>query len=271
MGIAMSMLLHGTYPSFPLRKKHRKMANTMMWQDRDAGWDTIYESALNAYISLNILYCFPALWDSASSSSNRPVDYRSTKLYQLMLRSCTWSDCTSEVANYPHRVFFGIGDHQFKSYARIEPEFALKYMPADTKVSMSDFRIRFPYGQAPFQDFLNSERHDTGYLPDVSAVALVRHMLYSKGLPVELVDDVMEKADYTVKRRLVYPHDPFHPGNVNELQKYLKNCWRLLINCNMMADALGISIEWEGLIYRSLSGHISSLGGRKIGRPDVVD
>jgi hypothetical protein len=128
-----------------------------------------------------------------------------------------------------------------------------------------DERRNFPYGRASFQDILNSERHDTGYLPDVSAVALVRDMLYDKGLPAELISDVMENADYTVKRRLVFANDPFYPGNINELQKYLKYCWQLLINCNMMADALGVKIDWEHLIYRFLAVHMSSLGEKKIG------
>ncbi|KAE8550498.1 hypothetical protein EYB25_006725 [Talaromyces marneffei] len=234
--------------------------------DYDAGWDIIYKSALSAYLSLNILYCFPSLWDPASSTS-RPTDYRSTKLYQRMLRQCTWCCCTSEAAMYPHREFFGIGDEQFGFWPRIKPDFALKYMAyVDKRTGYEDKHV--PYGAAPIQDFLDSEKHDTGYLPDVSAVALVRILLYRKGLPVELVDDVMEKADYTPKRKLVYSDDPFHQGNLEELQKYLKYCWQLIINCNLMADALGVKIGWEDQIYRFFLWYISSSEGRKIKRPD---
>lgn len=154
----------------------------------------------------------------------------------------------------------------------MDPVFELKYRPP----SSSDERRRFgenefPYGQAPIQEFLNAEKHSTGYLPDGAAVAFAKNILYSNRLPTELVDDVMEQADYTVKRRLVYPDDPFHAGNKEELQKYLKYCWRLIINCNVMADALGVKIGWEGLIYRILSWQISALGGRRIGMPDIDD
>lgn len=225
---------------------------------------------MNAYLTLNILYSFPELWDPASSSS-RPTDYRSTKLYQVMLRYCTWSGCSSEVAKYPHRAFFGIGDNQFHSWPCMDSAFELKYRPPGSSDDYRRFaKSQFPYGQAPFDEFLNAESNSTGYLPDGAAVAVVRDILYRKRLPLELVNDVMERADYTVKRRLVYPHDPFHAGNKEELQKHLKYCWRLIINCNMMADALGMKIGWEGLIYRILSWQISASGGRMIGRPDIT-
>lgn len=163
---------------------------------------------------------------------------------------------------YPHRAFFGIGDDQFRSWPRFDPVFDLKYGPRpDPKA----FNREFPYGLAPIEEVLNAEEHDTGYLPDVTAVAFVRSMLYKNGLPVELIDDVLEEADYTVKRRLVYAHDPFHLANVGELQNYLKYCWRVMINCNMMADQLRVKIDWEGLIYRTLSSQLSSPGGRKLG------
>lgn len=147
----------------------------------------------------------------------------------------------------------------------MDANFSFKYIrPSDAS---KRFSVDFPYGLAPIEEFLNAEKHDTGYLPDVSAVAIVRNVLYSNGLPTELVDDVMDKADYTVKRRLVYPHDPFHRGNAEELRGYLKFCWKVMVNCNMMADALGMKIGWEKSIYIILGAQISSLGGRKIRRP----
>lgn len=185
-----------------------------------------------------------------------------------MLRYCTSSDSTSEVGKYPHIAFYGIGDDRFRSWPHFKPVLRLKYMPDIDKKDMVRER-HIPYGAVPFEDSLNSKVHTTEHLPDVSAVALVGDMLHSKGLPVELVDDVMEKADYTAKRRLVYAHDPLHPGNLEELQQYLKYCWRLMVNCNLMADALGTGIEWESVIYRFLAGHISSLGEKRIARPDI--
>ncbi|PCG93600.1 Hypothetical protein PENO1_040590 [Penicillium occitanis (nom. inval.)] len=239
----------------------------------DLGWDTIYEAALNTYLTLNILYSFPALWDPASSSTsrNRRTDYRSTKLYQMMLRTCTWSGGTSEISKYPHRAFFGIGDHQFRSWPCLDPVFSYRYNDSRSSDEIGFGRVEFPYGVASIAELLNAEKHDTGYLPDVAAVAFVRNVLYSNRLPTELVDDVMDKADYTVKRSLVHPHDPFHGGNAEELRKYLTFCWRVMVDCNMMADALGVRIGWERLICRILQEQISSLGGRKIRVPDIKD
>lgn len=239
----------------------KKAWQPTIWQNYDAGWDQVYKSALRAYLCLNILYCFPSLWDSALA------DYRSTKLYQRTLRVCTYSGGTSVLAQYPHKAFFGIEDGQFTYYTKPQVEFAVKYNLFNEHWDMW-WHLRavsgneFPYGVAPIEEVHNSTKDFKGnYLPDRSAVNFVNELLRRKGLPQELILDILEEAQYTVKRRLALPHDPFHPENRSELHAYVKYCWKLLINCSMMAEALGVLIDWRSLIYEFLQDHISSKAG----------
>lgn len=84
------------------------------------------------------------------------------------------------------------------------------------------------------------------YLPASDDVDEVRGMLGRKGLPAELALDVTELAGYEVPRRV--PHDPLHPLNRNDLARYLKYCWQILIRCDMLAKALDIKLHWKSLV-----------------------
>ena len=77
---------------------------------------------------------------------------------------------------------------------------------------------------------------------------LVQDYLYRKGLPAELVLNVMELAEYKTVGRMSEPHDPFHPSNRKELAQYLTYCWRLLVHCDMMAKALNMKLPWEEIL-----------------------
>lgn len=173
-----------------------------------------------AYICLNTIQCFPKLWDRASGKIEKS-DYRNSRTYQLLVKTLTQpGDSYSAVVTYPHRRFFGIGedhDHVYRKHV---------------------------YGREPFHRFLALECliEDEHSILDTDQV---RSMLCFKGLPVELALDIMEFADYTPKRRLNVPHDPFHPSNRNELDRYIKYCWQLLVRCDMMARELDMKINWE--------------------------
>lgn len=143
------------------------------------------------------------------------LDYRRSHFYQSTVRNSTKSMNYSEISTYPHRQFFGVADNQAPS--RRDP----------------------PYWAIP-----------TEYLPASDDVDLVRWMLCRKGLPVELALDVMELAGYEAPLRV--PHDPFHPSNRNELARYLKYCWQILVRCDMLAKALGVSLRWQVLVARFL-------------------
>ncbi|KAH6851359.1 hypothetical protein B0I37DRAFT_134012 [Chaetomium sp. MPI-CAGE-AT-0009] len=193
---------------------------------RDLGWNVICTTALLPYIGLNVIFCFPETWDEASGMTDEK-DYRRMAIYQYMLKKCTQSGMGSEVATHPHRQFFGIEDEQFRWYTSL------------------------PYGSLSFEVFLNCHVL-TETKPGRSDVAQVQQILYSRGLPMELVLDIMAMAEYTPRGRLPVPHHPFHRENWDELAKYLKFCWQVLIRCDMMASALGMVIPWPQLISDAL-------------------
>lgn len=166
--------------------------------------------ALAAYIGLNVIYCFPETWDPASGKSDI-WDYRRSLFYKSLVKVCTKRQDCSEIPTYPHRYFFGVADHQAPSY-RAPPSVVIP----------------------------------TEYMPVSDDVDDVRGMLCRKGLPVELALDVMEFAGYQVPRRV--PHDPFHPFNRNDLARYLKYCWQILVRCDMLAKALNIKLYWKALV-----------------------
>lgn len=55
----------------------------------------------------------------------------------------------------------------------------------------------------------------------MSGAYIVRGILISKELPVELAVKIMQYAHYEANRRLTVLRDPFHPSNREELVKYL--------------------------------------------------
>ncbi|KAL4790344.1 hypothetical protein BDV19DRAFT_394115 [Aspergillus venezuelensis] len=61
----------------------------------------VYRRALDAYIALNIIYSFPALWEPQSG------------FYQRMLYLCNTSEY-NPTASYPHQQFFGIPEDHFQ-------------------------------------------------------------------------------------------------------------------------------------------------------------
>lgn len=161
------------------------------------------------------------------------------RIYQYMLKHCTWSYTTSEVATHPHRQFFGIADGQFHQHGR-------------------DFRLprhnlTYPYGLVPYATFLACDDKTSTRAPGTDDVAAVRRLLHrGLGLPVELVLEIMALAGYEPRGRLRVAHDPFHPANRDELDKYLKYCWQVLVRCEMMGAALGMQIDWRQLTSRAL-------------------
>ncbi|KAL2255970.1 hypothetical protein VTK26DRAFT_2407 [Humicola hyalothermophila] len=214
----------------------------------DVGWDMIVKAALLAYIALNVVYCFPETWDTASGRTDEK-DYRRMRIYQYMVRNCTLGGTASEVVTYPHRRFFDVEDNQFVigRDARNFKQYAGR--------GGSEF---YPYGRLSFQDFLACEVR-TAPKPARSAMRAARRALHSKGLPTELVLEILEFAGLTeaATSSLEVPYDPFHPRNWDELAKYLRHCWELLVRCDMLATALGQAIPWHTMISEALIGLFS--------------
>ncbi|KAL4996479.1 hypothetical protein BDV10DRAFT_202390 [Aspergillus recurvatus] len=245
------------------------------------GWEPLYQRALDAYLVLNVIYCFPESWDAETRTRNQTHnpgsmtkhehEYRNTAMYQRMVRSCT-EDNPSPVTAYPHREFFGIPHGHFRNQYVLDNELARDW-PALMKFldnlkimrkQLSTYELEFPYGQVPFEVFVNSTEA-IPHLPSGSDILQVSSILRSKGLPLELVMLITEMAGYdTAQRRLPVAHDPFHPDNRTELKKYLTFCWLTLVRCNMFAQALEIKIDWKLEIIEALFRLVGLPRGRQL-------
>lgn len=226
-----SLLLYGETDLLLRICSHPNVDYAKCWRQAECydtgftlGWDLICTNALSSYICLNVLYCYPELWDRSSGRSAEK-DYRRTGCYQRMLRQCTERVVKSDLSCLPHRQFYGITDDQF----------------------VKDFERSCPYGILPIEKFLELD-NVVGYQPSGSDVEEVQLILCGKGIPMEIVLDIMGLAKYTHQRRLVIPHDPLHPENWNELRKYLTYCWTLMVRCGVVAKGLGTFINWKRIV-----------------------
>ncbi len=75
-----------------------------------------------------------------------------------------------------------------------------------------------------------------------------------KGLPTEISLAILDEAGYVPCRRLRIAHDPLHGENEAELTKYLTECWLLLVRTQVVAEALGLKIEWGSYILSTIEG-----------------
>lgn len=87
-----------------------------------------------------------------------------------------------------------------------------------------------PMGHIPFEVFLTCDE-EVDYLENASDVSEVQGMVCKQVILVEFADMILDGADYVPRRRLPIPHDPLHPDNGAELNKYLDYCWQL--NCQL--------------------------------------
>ncbi|KAI1336747.1 hypothetical protein F5Y15DRAFT_193538 [Xylariaceae sp. FL0016] len=210
----------------------------------DAGWDQLAKRALESYIRLNLLYCFPELWDPAVGMTETR-DYRLTAIYQEMLTYCTTTQETSEIASFPHRRFFGVIRGQFSSFGQFRDKVRWeKYISSISK--------QYPFGEVTIDDFLGLEI-EPPFLPTAPDIDECHHVLYRKGLPLELAMDITDLAYSDLPRRLLeVPNHPLHPENRDYLEEHLEMCWMTMIRCDMMAKELKVAIPWDGLVSRCL-------------------
>lgn len=65
---------------------------------------------------------------------------------------------------------------------------------------------------------------------------------------------VMSFAHYQApKGRLLVSDDPLHPSNREELGKYLKYCWQVLVRGHVLMNELGMGISWKHLVAESIT------------------
>lgn len=247
------LIIYGEMDTLQHICQHPQAAWTECWdRHRDSfgdqntcGWAFVPRLALKAYLGLNLILCFPALWDNGSGRSGES-DYRRTACYQRTVRDCTKAELSHNIAALPHRQFFGVPEKQFGWYAISRQDRKHAYL-FDKDVVKGGY----PYGVLPYMDFLGLET-EVVHMPSVSDVMHVRWCLCSLALPMELVTEIMDLAGYRPARRLQVPHDPLHPANRKELRRYLNFCFRILVRCDVISRWLDGEIPWDRLAAEAL-------------------
>ncbi len=194
------------------------------------------------YLTLNICYCFPELWDAKSGQGKKTHDYRNTYLYQNALQTCTELGCASDVASLPHRQFFGMMDDTYSAASH----------------STARTHNCWP-GTVPWEAFLSARnRAPDPFILAPASLNCAVVVLRQAGLPTELVDKVMEHFGRASTIRAEDPLNPLlHSANSNQLRRYLTYCWQLIIRCSTMAEALKMHLDWQSIVTIHLSRLIS--------------
>lgn len=237
-----TMILYGEMEPLLRLAAHPEIWLPRVWNvddwSVDVGWSELKDTALAAYICLNVFFIKPELYDVSSRRERLKqmkqcgeatplpdeMDYRLTGAYQSMLVRCTWTRYSNyESCAYPHREFFGVPRGWFTEPA-------------------SYWHNRF--GQAHLSQLVN-EKFRNYYIPSKADVPAVINLLGKKGLPSELALQVLQFSDYTPKSRLPIPEDPLHVDNGEELKKYLSYCWKLLVRIDVLLKANGSWVDWE--------------------------
>ncbi|KAH7303630.1 hypothetical protein B0I35DRAFT_455090 [Stachybotrys elegans] len=240
------LLLLKTYPEIYLNPLRHELelwwgAEACQCEGPDLGWEHISGHALKAYLLLNMIQHLPAMGESVDGAQGRYLNARS---YQATIRTITQSGGNSEVATYPHRRFFGIANEQFE-----------KNWELRTKRTKNTNHLQHEnpaLGKTSYQRFLTSQNR-VGYVPLASDIDEVRWALQAKSLPREVIDQIMDTAQYGAStRRLRIEHDPLHPENRIELEKYLSYCWKLMVWSQLVADEIGMDLHWEKLVSKAL-------------------
>ncbi|KAF2689205.1 hypothetical protein K458DRAFT_125172 [Lentithecium fluviatile CBS 122367] len=240
------------------------------------GYTDVKNSALIAYICLNMFFIKPELHDPTSrahkldemkqkfglSYTEQMFDYRNTSSYQKLLTHCTHTGWGTEwgVCALPHREFFGIDRHMITT----------PYWSDLAKSRIGTGRVSQLFN-APYRFW---------YVPTASDVSAALAILTTR-VPTELALQILEHADYTAKRRIQVAHDPLHADNVEELKKYLGYCWKVLVRVDMLVKASGHWIDWQyevteviydlwGVSYPKMSTTVDDIWykGRKEGEVD---
>ena len=223
-------------------------------QKSEQGWREVRDLALYPFICLNMLYAMRM--DSGHDDEPLGQDYRRTKAYQVMLLRCTGEkkfgcylqESAFDPETFPHRQFFGVYRGQYEN---------TQYIPH----AILDHKSDTFYGKVPLYKLEKRHCLSNYHRPTVSDVDDVAQSLREFGLPEELVLDILERADYRWQRRLQHSDHPMHLKNREELLKYLKFCWILLVRCDLLAKACGKRIDW----VNEVSLCIDDLFGLNIG------
>ncbi|RAH69779.1 uncharacterized protein BO66DRAFT_350451 [Aspergillus aculeatinus CBS 121060] len=262
--------------------------------EMDHGWGPVFDAALEMYLTLNTLYCFPELHSSSSSSASEHAagsrayahDYRTTKMYQRPVDewTCLWQ--ATEMSRYPHRQFLGLEPQfGFASQVRIwdqgDPWYEescardeegrrarlkrLWQQPEDVSVdallailAAPEEKDCFTYGELPFPLFLASDK--AGFRPSQQDTSRIEAYLRERGVPDDWAAEMTTlsgEGNKEPRSRLCVPHDPLHERNRRQLRRYLHRCWQIMVRCNMLARELGVEIDWAWEVVRALEKLVS--------------
>ena len=152
-----------------------------------------------------------------------------------------------EAHTYPYREFFGVSRGIF----RCEDLYQQKRAKPGTGRSADSTELDF--------------RHV--HLASKADVETVLAVLKSKGLPTELVLQVLQCAEYKSAGRLWHRDDPLHAENAEELRKYLSFCWKVLVRIEMLVRECGKTLDWESEVADAMCVlfELGKLGRRRGG------
>lgn len=250
-----TMLLYGEMDLLFRLAAHPSVWFSRLWDESiyanagGFGLSKLKDSALQAYICLNVISLKPELYDAKSREafireeigarrtalSSELYDYRLTAAYQQTLMCCTGTSIVVrhyEVHTFPHRDFFGIpcGMYRSESSERLQ---------------------RSPLGTTPLSGLAEPLFRGV-HVASRADFAQVLNLLRAKRLPSELALEIMCAADYTSVGRTYVRDDPLHVANAKELKKYLSYCWKLLVRLDMLWSASGMRIDWEAEVAHAV-------------------
>ncbi|KAK3203086.1 hypothetical protein GRF29_112g188247 [Pseudopithomyces chartarum] len=210
------------------------------------GLSEVKETALLAYICLNVFYLKPELYDSkmrermlkeksqrhSQTLPTEAYDYRLTSAYQQMLVYCTGTGDPNPhhgAHKIPHREFFGV---PFGMYTSMVPWH-----------STASYHNKH-FGMVPLQDLVD-RKFPQKHVPSKGDVLLAQKIFRALKVPRDITLRILEVAEYTPKGRLQTHGDPLHIDNAEELRKYLAYCWKLLVRVDMLMKENGALVDWE--------------------------
>jgi hypothetical protein len=194
--------------------------------------------ALMSYIFLNLVYLHPETWEAEAKgkwmaekrksgmvAEEKEVDYRKMVSWEKVVSRCTGRR-QYDVHTYPHRLFFGISEHDYNGNSWRAPGCGRQV------------------GKHPSLQSEEERRKGKKYLPVSEDVDIVLFYLCRKGFPTEIGLQILAYANFKTERRLPIANDPLDPRNREELRKYLSWCWKTLVRCDVLMAASGGRIEW---------------------------
>ncbi|KAF2138927.1 uncharacterized protein K452DRAFT_360695 [Aplosporella prunicola CBS 121167] len=125
-GIVMALIATNEIePLLRLAKlKSRPLQRVLQYMGADPGWRNLFQTALTAYLFLNLVYTRPQLWmpeGSEGGGKDFQRDYRDMEGCRRMLKGCT-EGREQDTWAIPHREFFGREFSYFEDSTKLKEE-----------------------------------------------------------------------------------------------------------------------------------------------------